>query len=54
MRKLQAVPAGHVIMPVVAQATWGEFDAAKGTTWQDYMDRIRNWADHDSLGVNLD
>lgn len=54
MRKLQSVPAGHVIVPVVAQATWGEFDAAKGTTWQDYMDRIRNWADHDSLGVSLD
>lgn len=30
VRKLQSVPAGHLVVSVMAQAMWGEFDAAMG------------------------
>lgn len=53
MRQLKSVPAGHVVMPVVVQPSWDEFDAAKGQTWAEFGQMVRSWAQHDAVGVDL-
>lgn len=49
-----AVPAGFFIRAYVAEATWEQFDAAKGQTWEAFTRQVRTWSQHDSVGTVLD
>lgn len=49
-----AVPAGFFIRAYVAEATWEQFDAAKGQTWEAFTAQVRTWSQHDSVGTVLD
>lgn len=49
-----AVPAGFFIRAYVAEATWEQFDEAKGQTWEAFTAQVRTWSQHDSVGTVLD
>lgn len=49
-----AVPAGFFIRAYVAEATWDQFDAAKGQDWASFTAQVRTWSQHDSVGTVLD
>ena len=47
------VPAGHVLVPQLASASWDEWSAAAGATWDEVEKRLITWNDADSAGVVL-
>jgi hypothetical protein len=51
VRKANVVPAGHLVQAVNAQATWDQFDAAKGGNWDAFVAQAATWANADSIGV---
>ena len=53
VRAAGVIPAGHDVIAKEAIATWDEFDAASGVTWDQYEVLAPTWVQHDSLGINL-
>lgn len=47
------VPAGHVIRAQEIRATWDDWEAAAGDTWEAKEQNIRTWTDSDQAGVDL-
>lgn len=53
VREAGVVPAGHVLVPQQASATWDQWSAAAGATWDEIEQRLITWNDSDSAGVAL-
>lgn len=53
VRAANVVPAGHIVQAVNAQASWDQWQAAKGTSWDDFVAKAATWANADSIGVDV-
>lgn len=53
VRRAGVVPAGHVLVPQQAAASWDQWSAAVGATWDEIEQRLVTWNDSDSAGVVL-
>jgi len=53
VRAAGVVPAGHVLVPQAASASWDAWQAAAGATWDEVESRLVTWNDADSAGVQL-
>lgn len=53
VRAAGVVPAGHVLVPQMASASWDQWSAVAGATWDEVEKRLVTWNDADSAGVQL-
>ena len=53
VRRAGVVPAGHVLVPQQAAASWDQWSAAAGATGDEIEQRLVTWNDSDSAGVVL-
>lgn len=51
VRSTGVIPAGFTITIVSAAASWDEWTAAAGATWNDLLATAATWAEADSLGI---
>jgi len=54
VRAAGVVPAGHMLVPQTASASWDAWSAAAGATWDEVENRLVTWNDADSAGVVLE
>lgn len=53
LRRAGVVPAGHALIVQDIRATWTQWEAAAGDTWQEKEQNIRRWEDSDTAGATL-
>ncbi|GAA1812188.1 hypothetical protein [Nesterenkonia flava] len=53
IRAAGVIPAGHALRLQEVLATWDQWEAAAGQTWEEVQGNIRTWQDSDSAGVEL-
>lgn len=53
VRAAGVVPAGHALIVQDIRATWDQWEAAAGDTWEEKEQNIRTWQDSDYAGVEL-
>lgn len=53
VRAAGVVPAGHALIVQNIRATWDQWEAAAGNTWEEKEANIRTWQDSDQAGVEL-
>lgn len=53
VRAAGVVPAGHALLVQNVRATWDQWEAAAGDTWEDKEANIVTWQDSDQAGVEL-
>lgn len=54
MQDSGVIPAGHRLVCLESQPTWGQWETAVGPTWTDLESRTKTWTDSESAGVTLD
>lgn len=53
LRRAGVVPAGHALIVQEIRATWDQWEAAAGDTWEEKERNIRRWEDSDQAGATL-
>lgn len=53
IRAAGVVPAGHALLVQNIRATWDQWEAAAGDTWEEKEANIVSWQDSDRAGVEL-